>query len=73
MAGALFGLGWSNLGLVCATFAARKYGVDSDASRAIRAIFLLVLGFLSKLSARSVIPSALIVLQLDSRGVGCLV
>ncbi|KAF8746407.1 Fusaric acid resistance protein-like [Rhizoctonia solani] len=44
MSGALFGLGWSNLGLVCATYAARRYGVDSDAPRVIRAIFLLMLG-----------------------------
>lgn len=51
MAGALFGLGWSNLGLVCAAYATRKYGIDSGVSRAIRAVFLLVLSFLSKLSA----------------------
>ncbi|KAJ1309456.1 hypothetical protein OPQ81_006232 [Rhizoctonia solani] len=55
MAGALFGLGWSNLGLVCATYAARRYGVDSDAPRTIRALFLLVLGFLTGLS-RSWLP-----------------
>ncbi|KAH7318022.1 Fusaric acid resistance protein family-domain-containing protein [Rhizoctonia solani] len=55
MAGALFGLGWSNLGLVCATYAARRYGVDSDAPRTIRAVFLLVLGFLTGLS-RSSLP-----------------
>ncbi|CAE6441134.1 unnamed protein product [Rhizoctonia solani] len=55
MAGALFGLGWSNLGLVCATYAARQYGVDSEAPRTIRAIFLLVLGFLTGLS-RSWLP-----------------
>ncbi|KAG8705778.1 hypothetical protein FRC11_008787, partial [Ceratobasidium sp. 423] len=55
MAGALFGLGWSNLGLVCATYAARQYGVESEAPRTIRAIFLLVLGFLTGLS-RSWLP-----------------
>ncbi|CAE6420306.1 unnamed protein product [Rhizoctonia solani] len=55
MGGALFGLGWSNLGLVCATYAARRYGVDSDAPRTIRAVFLLVLGFLTGLS-RSWLP-----------------
>ncbi|KAG8686289.1 hypothetical protein FRC08_012643, partial [Ceratobasidium sp. 394] len=55
MAGALFGLSWSNLGLACATFAAQRYGVDSGASRAIRAIFLLILGFLTGL-ARSSLP-----------------
>ncbi|EUC59436.1 fusaric acid resistance-like protein [Rhizoctonia solani AG-3 Rhs1AP] len=55
MAGALFGLGWSNLGLVCATYAARQYGVDSDAPRTIRAVFLLILGFLTGLS-RSWLP-----------------
>ncbi|CAE6444637.1 unnamed protein product [Rhizoctonia solani] len=55
MGGALFGLGWSNLGLVCATYAARQYGVDSDAPRTIRAIFLLLLGFFTGL-ARSWLP-----------------
>ncbi|KAG9082338.1 hypothetical protein FRC06_005114, partial [Ceratobasidium sp. 370] len=55
MAGALFGLSWSNLGLACATFAAQRYGVDSSASRAIRAVFLLILGFLTGL-ARSSLP-----------------
>ncbi|KAG8735520.1 hypothetical protein FRC10_010422 [Ceratobasidium sp. 414] len=55
MAGALFGLSWSNLGLACATFAAQRYGVDSSASRAIRAIFLLILSFLTGL-ARSGLP-----------------
>lgn len=65
MAGALFGLGWSNLGLVCATYAARRYGVDSNACRAIRAIFLLVLGFLTGL-ARSWLPR----LTFAARGAG---
>ncbi|QRW27752.1 hypothetical protein RhiXN_02347 [Rhizoctonia solani] len=55
MSGALFGLGWSNLGLVCATYAARRYGVDSDAPRVIRAIFLLMLGLFTGL-ARSWLP-----------------
>ncbi|KAF8599056.1 hypothetical protein BDV93DRAFT_477885 [Ceratobasidium sp. AG-I] len=55
MAGALFGLGWSNLGLACSTFAAGRYGVDSSASRGIRALFLLILGFLTGL-ARSSLP-----------------
>jgi hypothetical protein len=48
MAGALFGLGWSNLGLACASFATERYGVDSSASRTIKAIFLLILSFLSE-------------------------
>ncbi|CAE6510233.1 unnamed protein product [Rhizoctonia solani] len=43
--GVLFGLGWSNLGLACAAFAARKYGIDSNASRAIKASFLIILSF----------------------------
>ncbi|KAG8683190.1 hypothetical protein FRC09_016241, partial [Ceratobasidium sp. 395] len=55
MAGALFGLSWSNLGLACASFAAQRYGVDSSASRAIRAVFLLILGFLTGF-ARSGLP-----------------
>ncbi|QRV85726.1 fusaric acid resistance-like protein [Ceratobasidium sp. AG-Ba] len=53
--GVVFGLGWSNLGLACATFAGRKYGVDSSAVRAIKACFLVILAFLSGL-ARSGLP-----------------
>ncbi|KAG8691597.1 hypothetical protein FRC08_010124, partial [Ceratobasidium sp. 394] len=53
--GVLLGLGWSNLGLACATFAGRKYGVDSSAVRSIKACFLVILAFGSGL-ARSSLP-----------------
>ncbi|CAE6417908.1 unnamed protein product [Rhizoctonia solani] len=46
--GVLIGLGWSNLGLACAAFAAQRYGIDSSESRVIRACFLIILSFLSK-------------------------
>ncbi|CAE6374511.1 unnamed protein product, partial [Rhizoctonia solani] len=32
--GVLIGLGWSNLGLACAAFTARRYGIGSAESRA---------------------------------------
>ncbi|CAE6436535.1 unnamed protein product [Rhizoctonia solani] len=62
--GVLIGLGWSNLGLVCAALAARRYGIDSNASRAIRACFLITLGFVAGL-VRSRMPR----LTLASRAV----
>ncbi|ELU36580.1 FUSC domain-containing protein [Rhizoctonia solani AG-1 IA] len=64
MIGVLIGLGWSNLGLACAAFAARRYGSDSSESRAIRACFLVFLGFLAGL-VRSRMPR----LTLASRAV----
>ncbi|KAF8682374.1 Fusaric acid resistance protein-like [Rhizoctonia solani] len=64
MIGVLIGLGWSNLGLACAAFAARRYGPDSSESRAIRACFLVFLGFLAGL-VRSRMPR----LTLASRAV----
>ncbi|CUA73277.1 Protocadherin alpha-C1 [Rhizoctonia solani] len=51
----LIGLGWSNLGLACAAFAARRYGINSDISRVIQACFLITLGFFAGL-ARSRMP-----------------
>ncbi|KAF8746408.1 Fusaric acid resistance protein-like [Rhizoctonia solani] len=66
MIGVLIGLGWSNLGLACAAFAARRYGPDSSESRAIRACFLVFLGFLAGL-VRSRMPR----LTLASRAVSC--
>ncbi|KAH7318018.1 hypothetical protein B0J17DRAFT_686585 [Rhizoctonia solani] len=62
--GVLIGLGWSNLGLACAAFAARRYGIDSNASRTIRACFLITLGFFAGL-VRSRMPR----LTLASRAV----
>ncbi|KAJ1309455.1 hypothetical protein OPQ81_006231 [Rhizoctonia solani] len=62
--GVIIGLGWSNLGLACAAFAARRYGIDSSESRAIRACFLVILGFLTGL-VRSRMPR----LTLASRAV----
>ncbi|CAE6336631.1 unnamed protein product [Rhizoctonia solani] len=53
--GVLIGLGWSNLGLACAALAARRYGVGSGESRAVRACFLVVLGFFAGL-VRSRMP-----------------
>ncbi|KAG9124474.1 hypothetical protein FRC07_011492, partial [Ceratobasidium sp. 392] len=53
--GVLLGLGWTNLGLACATFAGHKYGVDSSAVRGIKACFLVILAFVSGL-ARSSLP-----------------
>ncbi|CAE6336575.1 unnamed protein product [Rhizoctonia solani] len=64
MIGVFIGLGWSNLGLVCATFAARRYGPDSSESRTIRACFLIILGFITGL-VRSRMPR----LTLASRAV----
>ncbi|KAH7318023.1 hypothetical protein B0J17DRAFT_686599 [Rhizoctonia solani] len=62
--GVTIGLGWGNLGLACAAFAARRYGIDSSESRAIRACFLITLGFFSGL-VRSRMPR----LTLASRAV----
>ncbi|CEL51517.1 putative protein C26F1,08c OS=Schizosaccharomyces pombe (strain 972 / ATCC 24843) GN=SPAC26F1.08c PE=4 SV=1 [Rhizoctonia solani AG-1 IB] len=53
--GVLIGLGWSNLGLACAAFTARRYGIDSGESRAVRGCFLIVLGFFAGL-VRSRMP-----------------
>ncbi|KAG8716920.1 hypothetical protein FRC09_015010 [Ceratobasidium sp. 395] len=53
--GVLLGLGWTNLGMACATFAGRRYGVDSSAVRAIKACFLVILASVSGL-ARSSLP-----------------
>ncbi|KAF8758278.1 Fusaric acid resistance protein-like [Rhizoctonia solani] len=53
--GVLIGLGWSNLGLACAAFTARRYGIGSAESRAVRGFFLVVLGFFAGL-VRSRMP-----------------
>ncbi|EUC59435.1 fusaric acid resistance-like protein [Rhizoctonia solani AG-3 Rhs1AP] len=62
--GVFIGLGWSNLGLACAAFAARRYGIDSSESRVIRACFLIILSFITGL-VRSRMPR----LTLASRAV----
>ncbi|ELU44092.1 hypothetical protein AG1IA_01875 [Rhizoctonia solani AG-1 IA] len=46
--GVLIGLGWSNLGLACAAFTARRYGIGSAESRGVRGFFLVVLGSFGK-------------------------
>ncbi|CUA71591.1 hypothetical protein RSOLAG22IIIB_09680 [Rhizoctonia solani] len=62
--GVIIGLGWGNLGLACAAFAAQRYGIDSSKSRVIRACFLVILSFLTGL-VRSRMPR----LTLASRAV----
>lgn len=39
--------------MACGTFAARRYGIDSNESRTIRACFLVVLGFFCRYTATS--------------------